>query len=100
MITELRIIKPVNGHIVLKQVEESEQMVGNIFLPDLGKEKGLRGTIVSVGPGTHSLTGEFIETTLKVGQKVILPPIGPVKVEEEGQEYWSIVENQVIAIIE
>ena len=93
-------LKAVFNNIIVKPQEEEEKTFGNIVVPDLGKEKGLRGTIVSVGPGTHSLTGEFIETTLKVGQKVILPPIGPVKVEEEGQEYWSIVENQVIAIIE
>ena len=49
MSTELRIIKPVNGHIVLKQVEESEQMVGNIFLPDLGKEKSLIAEVVELG---------------------------------------------------
>ena len=93
-------LKAVFNKVIVKPQEEEEKTFGNIVVPDLGKEKGLRGTIVSVGPGTHSLTGEFIETTLKVGQKVILPPIGPVKVEEEGQEYWSIVENQVIAIIE
>ena len=93
-------LKAFFNNVIVKPQEEEEKTFGNIVVPDLGKEKGLRGTIVSVGPGTHSLTGEFIETTLKVGQKVILPPIGPVKVEEEGQEYWSIVENQVIAIIE
>ena len=93
-------LKAVFNNVIVKPQEEEEKTFGNIVVPDLGKEKGLRGTIVSVGPGTHSLIGEFIETTLKVGQKVILPPIGPVKVEEEGQEYWSIVENQVIAIIE
>ena len=53
MITELRIIKPVNGHVVLKQVEESEQMVGNIFLPDLGKEKAQLGEVVSIS-GTYN----------------------------------------------
>lgn len=93
-------LKAVFNNVIVKPQEEEEKTFGNIVVPDLGKEKGLRGTIVSVGPGTYSFTGEFIETTLKVGQKVILPPIGPVKVEEEGQEYWSIVENQVIAIIE
>ena len=93
-------LKAVFNNVIVKPQEEEEKTFSNIVVPDLGKEKWLRGTIVSVGPGTHSLTGEFIETTLKVGQKVILPPIGPVKVEEEGQEYWSIVENQVIAIIE
>jgi len=93
-------LKAVFNNIIVKPQEEEEKTFGNIVVPDLGKEKGLRGTIVSVGPGYHSATGTFIETTLKVGQKIILPPIGPVKVEEEGQEYWSVAENQVIAIIE
>ena len=92
-------LKAVFNNIIVKPQEEEEKTFGNIVVPDLGKEKGLRGTIVSVGPGTHSLTGEFIETTLKVGQKVILPAVGPSKVENEGQEYWSCQENQVLAVI-
>jgi len=93
-------LKAVFNNIIVKPQEEEEKTFGNIVVPDLGKEKGLRGTIVSVGPGYYSATGTFVESTLKVGQKIILPPIGPVKVEEEGQEYWSVAENQVIAIIE
>ena len=100
MSTELRIIKPVNGHIVLKQVEESEQMVGNIFLPDLGKEKALIGTIVSIGEGYHSATGTWIDTSLRVGMEVMLPSMGPNKIEFDGQEYWVCPENQVLAVIE
>ena len=69
------------------------------YLKDLGKEKGLRGTIVSVGPGYYCATGEFVPTTLKEGQQVILPAVGPSKVELDGQEYWSCGENVVLAII-
>jgi co-chaperonin GroES (HSP10) len=69
-------------------------------VPDLGKEKGLRGTIVSVGEGYWSVTGTFIKSTLEVGQKVILPAMGATKIEDEGQEYWSCQENQVLAVIE
>jgi co-chaperonin GroES (HSP10) len=68
-------------------------------VPDLGKEKHLTGTIVSVGPGYHCATGEFVASTLKVGQKVILPQMGPTKIEFEGEEYYGTLENQVIAII-
>jgi co-chaperonin GroES (HSP10) len=54
---------------------------------------------VSVGPGYHCATGEFVPTTLKVGQKVILPQMGPTKIEFDGEEYYGTAENQVIAII-
>lgn len=92
-------LQAVFNTIIVKPQEEEEITYGSIVVPDLGKEKGLRGTIVSVGPGYYSATGTFVSTVLKEGQKVILPPIGPVKIEEDGQEYWSIAENQVIAII-
>ncbi len=93
-------LEAVFNSIIVKPQEEEETTYGSIVVPDLGKEKGLRGTITSVGPGYYSATGTFVDSSLRVGQKVILPPIGPVKVEEDGQEYWSIAENQVIAIIE
>jgi chaperonin GroES len=93
-------LKAVFNNIVVKPQEEEETTYGSIVVPDLGKEKGLRGTIVSIGEGYYSVTGNFIPTTLKVGQKVILPPMGATKIEDEGQEYWSCQENQVLSIIE
>lgn len=87
-----------NSIIVKPQIQE-ETTYGNIIVPDLGKDKHLIGTIVSVGPGYHCATGEFVPSTLKIGQKVILPQIGPTKIEFEGEEYYGTAENQVIAVI-
>jgi len=93
-------LKAVFNSIIVKPQEQDETTYGSIIVPDLGKEKGLRGTIISVGEGYHSATGTFVESTLKVGQQVILPSIGPTKIEDDGQEYWSCSENQVLAIVE
>ena len=92
-------LEAVFNSIFVKPQEEEETTYGSIVVPDLGKEKGLRGTIVSVGPGYYSATGQFVESTLKVGQKVILPSVGASKLELEGQEYWACGENQVLAVI-
>lgn len=89
----------VFNSIIVKPQTQEETTYGNIVVPDLGKEKHLVGTIVSVGPGYHCATGEFVASTLKVGQKVILPQMGPTKIEFEGEEYYGTAENQVIAII-
>ena len=89
----------VFNSIIVKPQTQEETTYGNIVVPDLGKEKHLTGTIVSVGPGYHCATGEFVASTLKVGQKVILPQMGPTKIEFEGEEYYGTLENQVIAII-
>jgi chaperonin GroES len=93
-------LKAVFNSIIVKPLEEDEKSYGSIVVPDLGKNNSISGTIISVGEGHYSVTGIFIPTTLKVGQKVILPPMGPVKIDHEGQEYWGCAENLVISIIE
>lgn len=92
-------LQAVFNSIIVKPFEEEETTYGSIVVPDLGKEKHLSGTIVSVGEGSYTVTGAFIPTTLKVGQKVILPPMGPVKIESKGVEYFGCNENQVLATI-
>lgn len=93
-------LKAIFNSIIVKPLEEEEMTYGSIVVPDLGKEKGLVGTVVSVGDGYYTITGQWVKTTVKEGQKVILPAVGASKVEHEGQEYWSCPENQVLAIIE
>jgi chaperonin GroES len=93
-------LKAVFNSIIVKPQEQDETTYGSIIVPDLGKEKGLRGTIVSVGEGYYSATGTWVPSTLKIGQKVILPAIGSTKIEDDGKEYFSCSENQVLAIIE
>jgi len=92
-------LKATFNAVIVKPREEEETMYGGIIVPDLGKEKALIGTIVSVGPGQSSITGELIPTSLKEGMEVMLPALGPNKIELEGQEYWVCPENQVLAII-
>ena len=86
--------------VIVKPRESEESMYGSIIVPDLGKEKALIGTIVSVGEGYHSATGVWISTILKEGMEVMLPAMGPNKIEFDGQEYWVCPENQVLAIID
>jgi co-chaperonin GroES (HSP10) len=92
-------LQAVYNAIIVKPFDEEETKYGNIIVPDLGKERNLSGTIVSVGPGSYSATGEMMPTMLEVGQKVILPQMGPVKVEDDGIEYYVCPEHQVLAII-
>tara|TARA_B100000768_G_C11270627_1_gene373254 strand:+ start:366 stop:737 length:372 start_codon:yes stop_codon:yes gene_type:complete len=83
--------------IIVKPVEVEETTYGNIIVPDLGKEKNEMGTVVAVGPGKPTITGEFIPTNLKVGDKVVLPTMGFTKLPYNGEEYYVGPENQVLA---
>ena len=95
----MKTIKPVNGHIVLKQVEESEQMVGNIFLPDLGKEKSLIAEVVDVSSTFNFHQGIFKESEVKVGDLVIVPRMGSQIISVDNEDYIVCKETDIIGIV-
>jgi chaperonin GroES len=94
-------IKPLHNHIVIKQLDETETMYGNIVVPDMGKEKPLMGEVVAVGPGIHSITGQtFIETKIQVGETVVFPAFGGTKMTIDGEEFVVMKEQDLLAILE
>ena len=85
--------------VIVKPAEEEETMYGNIVVPDLGKDKNEKGTVVAVGPGKPTVTGDFIKTLVKIGDVVILPTMGFTKLEHDGEEFYVGPENMILAKI-
>jgi len=85
--------------VIVKPIEIEETTYGNIIVPDLGKEKNEMGEVIAVGPGKHTITGEFIKTVLEIGDKVVLPTMGFTKLPYNGEEYYVGPENQILAKI-
>jgi len=85
--------------VIVEPIEAEESQHGNIIVPDMGNEKNQLGKVVAVGPGKHTITGEFLETVIKVGDEVVLPTQGFTKLPFDGEEYWVGPENQVLAKI-
>lgn len=85
--------------VIVKPAELEETTYGNIIVPDLGKEKNETGTVIAIGPGKPTISGTFIPTNLKVGDKVVLPTMGFTKLPFNGEDYYVGPENQVLAKI-
>jgi len=83
--------------VIVKPIEQNEEMYGSIVVPDMGKDKNEHGIVVSVGPGQHTHLGHFIESEIKVGDEVVLPTQGFTKVEHNGEDYYVGPENQILA---
>ena len=93
-------LQAVFDGVIVKPIETEDTLYGNIIVPDVGKEKSNVAEVVAVGPGKHSITGDkFIGTTISVGDKVILPAMGPSKFDFQGEEYYICAENMVLGII-
>ena len=85
--------------VIVKPQESEETTFGNIIVPDLGKEKNETATVIAVGPGKYSVTGNFIPTPVKVGDRVVLPTMGFTKFPFDGEEYYVGPETQILARI-
>ena len=83
--------------VIVKPIEQNEEMYGSIVVPDMGKDKNEHGIVVSVGPGSHTHMGHFLETNMKVGEEVVLPTQGFTKIEHNGEEFYVGPENQILA---
>lgn len=92
-------IQPLNGHIILTPIETEEQTVGNIIIPDLGKEKPEIGEVVAVSDTFNWNQGEYKRTQLSVGEKVLIPKLGTMRVSVEGVDYYIVKENDILGVI-
>ena len=92
-------ITPLADRVLIKSIEAEESTYGNIVVPDMGKDRPDFGTDLAVGPGRYDNNGNLIPTSLKTGQKVIMPKYGANTVELEGEEYVLASESEILGII-
>ena len=94
-----KLLQPQNDRVLIKPVESGEEMYGNIIIPDMGKEKPEMGEVIAVGPGRQSEFGQFIRVNAKVGDFVLIPKIGSLRFDFEGQEYFITQDREILATV-
>jgi len=92
-------IRPLADRVVVKALDESEQMRGGLYIPDTAKEKPQQGEIVAVGPGKLSDQGERLEPEVKVGDVVLYGKYSGTDVTVDSEEFLILREADVLAII-
>ena len=85
--------------MVLRPIETEEETYGNIVIPDLGKERPELGEVVAVS-GTYNYNSDkLVPSNLEVGDKVLIPKLGSLRITVEGDEYFICKEQDVYAKI-
>jgi chaperonin GroES len=92
-------VKPLSDRVVVKPLEESEQMRGGLYIPDTAKEKPSQGEVVAVGPGKVSDEGARLDMDVKVGDRVLYGKYSGTDVTLDGQEYLILRESDILAVI-
>jgi chaperonin GroES len=94
-----KMLQPQNDRVLIKPIDQTEEMYGSIIIPDMGKEKPEMGEVIAVGPGRQSEFGQFIEVKAKVGDMVMIPKIGTIRFDFEGQEYYIVPDREILATV-
>jgi chaperonin GroES len=92
-------VKPLADRVVVKPLDESEQMRGGLYIPDTAKEKPSQGEVIAVGPGKLSDEGARLELDVKVGDKVLYGKYSGTEVTLDGEEYLILRESDILAIV-
>ena len=90
---------PQNDRVLIKPLDEGEQMYGNIVIPDMGKEIPEMGEVLAIGPGRMSEFGKYVTVQAKVGDVVLIPKIGTLRFDYDGEEYYIIQDREILATI-
>ncbi|HSJ25617.1 MAG TPA: co-chaperone GroES [Longimicrobiales bacterium] len=92
-------IQPLADRIVVKALEETEQMRGGLYIPDTAKEKPQQGEVIAVGPGRMTDDGKRVASELKAGDRVLYGKYSGTEVTVGDDQYLILRESDVLAVI-
>ena len=92
-------IQPLADRVVVKALDEAEQMRGGLYIPDTAKEKPQEGEIVAAGPGKLNDDGNRSPMEVKAGDRVLYGKYSGTEVTVDGDEYLILRESDVLAIV-
>ena len=92
-------IRPLHDRLIVRRLEEGEQHVGGIIIPDAAKEKPQRGTVIAAGNGKVNDDGTRVPLDVKVGDVILFGKYTSPEVRLNGEEYLIMREDEVLAVI-
>lgn len=93
-------IRPLGDRVLVEPIEEKEQTVGGIIIPDSAKEKPMQGKVIAVGKKTEKDTGKELPFDVKAGDTVLLPKYGGTEVKLDGKKLQLVREEDLLGVIE
>jgi chaperonin GroES len=93
-------IRPLYDRIVVKRIEEKEQMQGGLYIPDSAKEKPQEGEVAAVGKGKRLEDGKLVPLDVQVGNRILFGKYSGSDIKLDGEEYLIMREDEVLGILD
>ena len=93
-------IKPLHDRVIVKRLEEGEQVHGGIIIPDSAREKPQEGEVLAVGEGKYKEDGSRQSLDVKVGDRVLFGKYSSSEIKLDGEEWLIMREDEILGIIQ
>jgi chaperonin GroES len=92
-------IRPLHDRVLVKRVEQEEQIRGGIIIPDTAKEKPQEAEVIAVGPGKLSDEGKRAPMDVQAGDRVLMGKYSGSEIKIDGNDYVILREDEILAVI-
>ena len=93
-------VRPLHDRLIVSRLEEGEQQIGGIIVPDSAKEKPQRGTVIAAGNGKSTDDGQRVPLDVKAGDLILFGKYAGQEIKLDGEEFLIMREDEVLAVIE
>lgn len=93
-------IRPLHDRVIVRRIEEGEQVRGGIIIPDTAKEKPQEGEVVAVGEGKYREDGTRQPLDVRAGDRVLFGKYSGSEIKLDGEELLIMREDEILGIIQ
>src|SRR5215211_6791271 len=92
-------IRPLHDRVIVKRVDEGEQIRGGLIIPDSAKEKPQEGEVIAAGLGKYREDGTRQTLDVKTGDRVLFGKYSSSEIKLDGEELLIMREDEILGII-
>ena len=92
-------IRPLHDRIIVRRLEEGEQKVGGIIIPDTAKEKPQQGEVIAAGTGKVRDDGTRQAPDVKAGDRILFGKYSGQEIKLDGEEFLIMREEEVLGVL-
>ena len=93
-------VRPLHDRLIVSRIDEGEQKVGGIIIPDSAKEKPQQGKVLAAGNGKTKDDGQRIALDVKPGDLILFGKYSGQEIKLDGEEFLILREDEVLAVLE
>jgi chaperonin GroES len=93
-------LRPLHDRVLVKRLDEGEQVRGGIIIPDTAKEKPQQAEVKAVGNGRLLETGDRVPPEVKPGDRILFGKYSGSDIKIDGEEYLILKEDEILGVLE